>query len=194
MPNHNPVTQSKVSYEDLDTAFHAVSGTNETECWLDRATGELIYITEDIRAFLEDKADALPDWAREEVAQAQRVLRALSELDVDENANEGNPDTTPNDAARYVAIPGTESHEAFEDMEEFVTTLRAGRVVDDLIRALRGGKPFRRFKDALRDYPAEQERWYAFQQQRLRERIVEWAQAEGIELADSTDLKENEQA
>lgn len=173
------MTTSKASYDEVETAFLAVN--SETEAWLDQVTGEVMIVTEDIRSMLDDDPDELPDWAREEVSRSRRVLRAVEDW--------GNPlgddnetMAAPNAANRYVAIPETPSHEAFQDMEDFVATLPHARAAAALIQALRGGKPFRRFKDTLRDYPAEQEGWYKFQNQRLRERITEWAKEEGVEL------------
>lgn len=52
---------------------------------------------------------------------------------------------------------------------------------DRLWAAIRGRGAFRRFKDVLYAHPAEQERWYAFQDQRLEQRVVAWLAEEGIE-------------
>jgi hypothetical protein len=174
------MTTSKASYDEVETAFLAVN--SETVAWLDRVTGEVMIVTEDIRAMLDDGPAELPDWVREEVARIRRVLRAVGDWDNDALGDDEETEATPNAADRYVAIPETPSHEAFQDMEDFVATLPHTHAAAALIQALRGGKPFRRFKDTLYDYPAEQEGWYKFQNQRLRERITNWAQDEGITL------------
>jgi hypothetical protein len=36
-------------------------------------------------------------------------------------------------------------------------------------------------KDVLADYPDERERWFAFEDHRIHERIVDWLESEGIE-------------
>lgn len=173
------MTISKASYDEVETAFLAVN--SETEAWLDRVTGEVMIVTEDIRAMLDDDPAELPDWAREEVSRTRRLLRAVEDGG-NARGDDDETEATLNEADRYVAIPETPAHEAFRDMEDFVATLPHARVAAALTQALRGSKPFRRFKDTLRDYPAEQEGWYKFQNQRLRERITEWAKEEGAEL------------
>ena len=182
------MTNHKASYDDVEMAFLAVNG--ETEAWLDRVTGEVILITDDTRSMFDSDLDTLPDWAREEVIRARRVLRAVGDWDDDDLGDDDPNDNDDDDASddpdaanRYVAIPETPSHEAFQDMADFVATLPNSHAAVALTQALRGGKPFRRFKDTLRNYPAEQERWYAFQNQRLRDRITEWANDEGITLS-----------
>jgi hypothetical protein len=175
------MTTSKASYDDIELAFTTVSVDNEA--WLDRVTGEVIYVTDDLRSLFDSDPDELEEWERTEVAAA-RLLRALGH---DEDDDLGEPEEGET-ADRYVAIPDTPSSEAFQVMEDFVALLdeeNAGQVVTDLSRALRGGKPFRRFKDALLDYPAVRERWFKFENDRLRERITEWAADEGITLLSS---------
>jgi hypothetical protein len=66
-------------------------------------------------------------------------------------------------------------------MEAFTDTVSDRRVADSLADALRGGRPFRRFKDAIARHPAEEERWYTFEAERQHERLVDWLRSEGIE-------------
>ena len=44
-----------------------------------------------------------------------------------------------------------------------------------------GRGAFRHFKDVLLDYPDERERWFKFKNARVRERILEWLESEGVE-------------
>ncbi|NOT60628.1 MAG: hypothetical protein HOP19_10445 [Acidobacteria bacterium] len=172
----------KVSYDDLEIAFTTVSVDNEA--WLDRVMGEVIYLTDDVRSLFDSDPEELADWEREELTRARRMLRALGEWDGNDlGADDENE--ADNMADRYVAIPRQDSREGFQVMEDFVRLLNkedAGQVVDDLMSALLGGKPFRRFKDALFDYPAVRERWFKFEAERLRARITAWAKDEGITL------------
>lgn len=163
----------RVSYSDLEGAF--TSGSDELQYWLDKQTGEVILISEDMEDWAtdDDDTDEVPEWAREGVEQARRVLRAIGELETAEETE---------DSERYVSIPTIDSHEGYRTMEEFVETVKNPRLQGSLVQALRGGKPFRRFKAALLEYPAQREEWFAFENQRVRETIKEWAEAEGIEL------------
>jgi hypothetical protein len=82
---------------------------------------------------------------------------------------------------RYLEIPVKDSSEGYRDMEHFIETVRDLRLRDLLEVAINGRGAFRRFKDVLLSYPEERERWFAFERERLVERIREWLQAEEIE-------------
>jgi hypothetical protein len=45
---------------------------------------------------------------------------------------------------------------------------------DLLLRAIHGRGAFRRFKDALFDFPELREEWFAFHYRRMRRRAIEW--------------------
>jgi hypothetical protein len=47
--------------------------------------------------------------------------------------------------------------------------------------AIQGKGAFRRFKDTLARSPSEEQRWYAFQEERLRARVREWLEEEELE-------------
>lgn len=85
---------------------------------------------------------------------------------------------------RYKALPKVESHEAYEDMEDFIATVKDEHLADLLYVAINGKGAFRRFKDVLASYPEEKERWFRFKDGRMRERALEWLQDIGINLAE----------
>lgn len=60
----------------------------------------------------------------------------------------------------------------------------AMRLANRLERAISGRGAFRYFKDVLLDHPRERERWFAFTDQRLRERVLEWLADEEIEIVE----------
>jgi len=66
-------------------------------------------------------------------------------------------------------------------MEDFIGTVGDDRLRQRLDDAISGQRPFRRFKDVLRDAPAERDRWFAFQEERVLERALDWLASEGIE-------------
>ena len=55
------------------------------------------------------------------------------------------------------------------------------RVRDRLEVALHGRGAFRRFKSVLLEYLDERERWFAFQDKRIREAMREWLEENNIE-------------
>src|SRR4051812_14919912 len=61
---------------------------------------------------------------------------------------------------RYRLIDPLSSHDSYSTMGDFVETVDDAGAVDLLNRALNGPKPFRRFKDALLEFPALREGWF----------------------------------
>jgi hypothetical protein len=68
-------------------------------------------------------------------------------------------------------------------MQEYIATIEDDRMYNRLLHATRGRGAFGRFRDILQQHPAAQQGWYAFQENRVRQRILEWLQEEGIEPA-----------
>ena len=66
-------------------------------------------------------------------------------------------------------------------MEEFAASVRSARLRDHLDEALRGRRPFRRFKDALARSPSERERWFRFHDERMKEAVREWLAEHDLE-------------
>ncbi len=167
----------KVSFSDLEDAF--LDSTYGHHYWLDKRTGEVLVVDEEISRSLERGEDLskAPEWQREFIEQARRVLRAFGELPGQEG------DECEIEFGRYVEIPKRESGEAYEDMAEFAETVTNPHLRELLAVALRGKGAFRRFKDVLLGYPAERERWFEFEERRRREAIEEWAREEGVEIS-----------
>ena len=82
----------------------------------------------------------------------------------------------------YASIERPESHEAFRWMEGFAASQTDEQVREKLLDALDRRRPFRRFKDALGDFPDLYEDWYAFEAERLYEHIARWAQSLPVEI------------
>lgn len=164
----------KVSFSDLEDAFQ--NSSDEHSYWLDKQTGRVILLDSEVSDALregEDLAD-LPDWQREMAEEMTPLLRALGELTGEEVGEE--------ELNRFVEIPQRDSSEAYEVTEDFVETVTDSRLRDLLVVALRGKGAFRRFKNRLLDFPAERERWFRFSNERLRHRIKEWAEGEGVAI------------
>ncbi len=71
-------------------------------------------------------------------------------------------------------------------MQEFAGLVEDERAQQLLFSALSGPKPFRRFKDALERYPDERKRWFAFKDERLRQRALDWLESEGLSVENPT--------
>jgi len=83
---------------------------------------------------------------------------------------------------KTLAIPNAESHEGYQDMEDFIETVNEMNLKEKLNIAISGKGAFRRFKDVLNYYPKEKERWFKFKDEKIMERVNEWLDEEGIEI------------
>ena len=83
-------------------------------------------------------------------------------------------DQIDEDSDRYERIPKAESHEGYEDMVDFIATVKDKRLAALLEVAINGKGAFRRFKDVLLNYPEERERWFQFKDAKVQERALEW--------------------
>lgn len=70
--------------------------------------------------------------------------------------------------------PALNPFESYEDMEDFLATVKDECLAGLLIVAINGRGSFRRFWDILERYPEEGERWFCIEDSRRRERALEW--------------------
>jgi hypothetical protein len=82
---------------------------------------------------------------------------------------------------RFLGIDPEDPHEGYRDMEEFIPTVADSRRRELLHVAIAGKGAFRRFKDVLIQAPQERERWFRFQEERVKSRLRAWLAANGIE-------------
>lgn len=59
-------------------------------------------------------------------------------------------------------------------MRDFAETVSSPRLREELLEALSGRRPFRRFKDVLADYPKAEQAWFAFEEHAHREWLRSW--------------------
>lgn len=81
---------------------------------------------------------------------------------------------------RFAIIEPLKPMYSYRVMEDFTKTLPPGDIRDELALALRMRKPFRRFKDILRDYPELRKRWFRFEEEAFMEIGREWLEERGI--------------
>lgn len=161
--------------EALDEAFA------EAQQYLDLETGQVVVVTDEISRLRDelyaeaggaegddDSAFAaaleqrrLPGWMKEAVREADLVEEGFG--------------------TRFLRVPPREPRDGYRDLEAFVATVADGRLQRRLNGAIIGRGAFRRFRAVLDDHPDEQERWYAFRNERLRERALRWLRDEDIE-------------
>ena len=150
----------KVDMAGLDGAFEDSSW--ERRYYFDLETGEVIMFTDEEFRYVDEPPDyPLPEWQQEQVKRAEEVW-----LDHGE---------------RYISIPQADSHAAYGEMEDFITTVEDAHLRELLWVAIQGRGAFGRFKGVLAAHPRERERWFDFSDARLRQRILDWLEFEGIE-------------
>jgi hypothetical protein len=104
----------------------------------------------------------------------------VSEYDDDEESTQRREEIDEAQPGRYLQVPRAESSDGYEDMQEFIDTVSAKPFQELLEVAIQGKGAFRRFKDVLARDPAEQQRWFAFQMERLNTRVREWLADKGV--------------
>jgi hypothetical protein len=142
----------KTTMDDLIMAFEM--NANEYSQYLNLETGGIAIISE------------LGDSFDENGNEIEDVDEFISQLD----------------DKKYLPIPGSESHEAFEDMEHFIDTVNSEKIKQELRNALGMRRPFYHFKDILLNYPNKQKRWFSFQEQAARKQIMDWLEQNNLEL------------
>lgn len=158
----------KVSFDDLETGF--LSSGEEISNWVDKKTGKVIFIgSESVvgEIFIENE---------DERQATNEILIMCGEAENGENIEI--------DEARYVEIVPPHSGEKWKWMDEFtVFQVDDEKLQNKLADALRGRKPFRKFKDVLIYAPETEKKWFEFEAKKLHEYIEDWAESEQIEIS-----------
>ncbi len=90
-------------------------------------------------------------------------------------------DRLDRDVDRYAQVqpPGPEEEVGW--MEDFVAGVANPKAKAELGRALQGAGTFKKFRDALGRYPDLRDAWFAKKEQHIREAMLRWLEAQGIE-------------
>lgn len=110
--------------------------------------------------------------------RASGKLECLVEGDPDSEAVRGRLDR---DVDRYVRVEPPGPDEEYGWMEEFAAGVTNAKANGDLHRALRGAGAFKRFREVLARYPDVRDEWFAVREGRIREAMLRWLEAQGIE-------------
>lgn len=108
-------------------------------------------------------------------------ILAVSEY-LPEDENELNDSRIEAEPDRYVEIPQFRSGENFEIREDFVEMLPHSKEKRTLERALAWKKPFSNFKNALNEMGELRQKWFDYEDKRLKEIAKEWLESEGIKI------------
>lgn len=152
----------------------------EGSYYLDKQTGEILVVTDEADAIADDIYDTLG----EDVSPEQITEYFAGRADIhDWQADDARVALrVSRDAERMLTVPKVETRDAYRDMEAFVATMPDRALRDRLEDAIEGRGAFGRFKRALESDDGARERWFAFKDERLRERVLEWLADEGIAI------------
>ena len=148
-----------VSLRDVIDEMEIMS--DEATSYINRKTGELITLTDEISAMAEDPDDA------EEAAEWQKdILPKVREVAASED---------------FIPLPGKFEIHEWSIMERFARSLTDAAATDELDTALHGRGAFRRFKDTVQR-PGIADEWYRFSDAVLAEVAIDCLEAHGIEF------------
>jgi len=169
----------KVDLGELTYAFEDASWM--TNYYLDLETGQVVMISDDTRRQLEEIYEAAHDPEAERSFDLAIVLRQSNLPEWQQQMLLEADQVEAGYGSRYIEVPTADSHEGYRDIEDFILSIRDERLQERLWQAIRGRGAFRRFKDVLVYHPRERESWFEFQEERLRGRVLDWLELEGIQ-------------
>ena len=142
--------------------------SDATHQYLHVPTGEFLAVTDEEFFFAEEDEplDDLPDWQRDEVEDAKKIL----------------------ESDEYLQVPDKFEINEYKIMERFCFTIDDDEISDDLYHAIKGKGAFRRFKDKILYYGIEQD-WYQYRDDTFYEIAREWCEDNEIPFVDDR-LKE----
>ncbi len=165
----------KINWIDFEAACDGP--TSETKSYLDLETGAVLVVFDETAEQLQELlAEAAPGASVESLiaqsAEPAGQKQALRDAwHVDEHL-----------AGRVISMAEVELRENYRDLEDFTATVPDETVRKQLVQAIQGRGAFRRFKDVIHGCFRERKLWFAFQEQRQRERAAEWLAAQDIEV------------
>jgi len=140
---------------------------DETEYYLDRATGKVHLLTAEETLAVEDDdpIEDYPEWQRETIEVARRLEQG--------------------DDKDLVGLPTKWDINEYEIMEGFCDSLPEGTVQDGLYITIEGKGAFRRFKDAVHTFGVADD-WYKYRTAEFKAIAIDWCQAHDLAYIDDT--------
>jgi len=155
---------SLLQFQDMAQHIQYCDATEILQTYLDSTTGEIVQYSNDTHVPLGFAAD-LSDSKMQEFEEEKTLEEQIR--------------ASPN---RYLKLGPIDSVQSFHFMEQFIETLGDKNIKGILARAIKQKGPFRRFKDALLEFPIIREHWFCFEEKKYQEYILEWLSGMGIEV------------
>ena len=142
--------------------------TYNQQTYLDTETGEVHLFSSDFMFDIDNPpSKSAPDWQLE-------AFETYRDIEAD---REG----------RYISPSRIDSHEAWQDMRDFVDTVTDPEFRQQLDDAIRGRGAFGRFRRTVRQREEVADRWFEFSSARTRWRLKAWLADEGYRLVVAED-------
>lgn len=171
--------QLEIKWYELEDAFEAQSF--EMAYYLDTETGEVLMILDEDRYHHQETYEKYADPDDMENFDIEAALAQSDLADWQKQQVLAVELVEAHSGGRVIAVPDRPNYEAYNEMQDFIYTIEDERLHNWLLDVTQGRGAFRRFRDVLERHPAERERWFAFRDNRLRQRILDWLEAAGIE-------------
>jgi len=128
------------------------SAADEADSYLDPDSGEIVYVTDEMRDLAAEGEDEdTPEWMREDLPKVREAL----------------------ESGRFLSLPTKFDVHEWAIMEEFSQEQANDRVREALLDAIPGSGAFRMFKSTIRRLGVEKD-WYKFRDEALKQIAVEW--------------------
>jgi hypothetical protein len=137
----------------LSSVIEAIeSATDEANSYLDPDSGEIVYVTDEMRELAEEGEDEhTAEWMREELPKVREAL----------------------ESGRFLSLPTKFDVHEWAIMEEFSQEQENDRVRAELLDAIHGAGAFRMFKSTIRRLGVEKD-WHKFRDEAIKQIAVEW--------------------
>jgi hypothetical protein len=135
------------------------SASDESASYLDPDTGEIVYVTDEMRRRVEnDEVDDAPPWMREELPKVRQAL----------------------ESSRFLALPSKFDVHEWAIMDRFSREQENDRVREELLDAIHGAGAFRMFRRTIRRLGIEKA-WYQFRDQAIKEIARDWLEEHNLQ-------------
>ena len=151
---------TRVKLEDV--IEHLELSNEENKSYLNKSTGEIHLIPDEIESYLEEDSDEdyLPEWEIEIIPIAKDIL--------------ANPD-------KYIQFPNQFYINEYSIMERFSLSITEEKLRDAIYSSLKGSGAFRKFKNIINEFGIE-DKWYKYKDGELKEFAIEWCKENNLEF------------
>jgi hypothetical protein len=133
--------------------------TDDSVSYLNPDTGELVYVTDEMRDVVEEgETDSIPQWMREDIPKVREAL----------------------ESGRFLCLPSKFDVHEWAIMDGFSRAQENDRVREELLDAIHGSGAFRMFRSTIRRLGIEQA-WYQFRGRALEDIAREWLEEHNLQ-------------